>query len=593
MTHRIDAVQASAFDCIHVLFERRVRAALPHQVAVTDRRRQLTYHELNAAANTIADALRAAGVGPETVVGICVPPSADAVAAVLAILKAGGAYLSLPVSQPVARLHGIAVAAGVRHVVATEATAPLFAREPFRTVRVDACPAADADDAELPLHLDNAALVRYTSGSTGRPKGVVNTHRSIVGRLLAGPLPDITAGDVCAVSTSLGFGSRLFYPLALGARVVVLHDDEMRDAARLVRTLAAEQVSSIYLVPSLLRQVLDCGSRALSALALRAVAAGGEALTPDIIDRFRERLPHATLLQLYGSSELGTTATLREVVASADWRRLGDCVVGTTVHVLGDDLSPLPANTIGEICVSSPHLARGYLRQPGLTAERFVPDPFASTPGGRLYRTGDLARRGPVGEVGYHGRADDQVKIRGHRVELAEVEVALLGHPDVREAAVTTFTLHEQVQLAAYVVAERTAPGVGALRNYLAPRLPWFMLPARLAFVDEIPRTPSGKVDRRALPPVALTRTHLRTAYAAPRDAAEANMCEIWGRLLEAEDVGVEDNFFELGGDSLIAMRIAAQLGDTGADVSATDILEAPTVAQLVRQLRTRQSLGA
>jgi amino acid adenylation domain-containing protein len=577
--------------CIHELIEQQVERT-PGALALICGERRLTYTDLNQRANAGAHDLQSRGVGPESVVGICSESSVEAVIGVLAILKAGGAYVAVAARDPKARLRETLKGAGVQIVLATD---ELKQRIPKSIavvnmdkagVRVDEGERTNVRSGVRPEHM---AFVRYTSGSTGQPKGVVNTHRSITSRLASAPLPDIQAADVCAVNTSMAFGSRLFYPLACGATVAVLGDDQFRDPISLVRAIRDYGVTSIYMVPSLLRQVLNLRSKVVNELdSLRAVTVGGDTLTRDLIQSFGEILPSTQLIQLYGSGEIGTTATLRVVSDDprGDWRSIGRAVVNTRVYVLDGKMNEVPAGTPGEICVSSPHLARGYIHQPALTADRFVPNPFDAA-GGRLYRTGDIGLYLPNGEIGFLGRADRQVKIRGFRVELDEIESVLQEHDQIAEAVVVCHVVRDERRVTAYIVSkEGTTPTISALRKYLRLRLPDYMIPTGFVAMEHLPLTTTGKLDRKALPLPEVPLLARNTSHEPARNSVETAIVEIWADILGVESVGIHDDFFELGGDSILATQIISRIWDRfEIELPLTSLLERPTIAEISQEI--------
>jgi acyl-coenzyme A synthetase/AMP-(fatty) acid ligase/acyl carrier protein len=408
------------------------------------------------------------------------------------------------------------------------------------------------------------AFVRFTSGSTGQPKGAIGIHRSITSRLVSSPLPDFDGADVCLVNTSFGFGTKLFFPLILGATVVVLPEDQVRNVNRLAENVERYGITRLFMVPTHLRQLLSIGSEITGRLrGLRSVTTGGEMLTAELAARFRELLPSALLLNSYGGSEVGGMATLQPIAADslADGNSIGRPVVNTRVYLLDRDLHPVPQGVAGEIYVGSGHMGRGYLNRPDLTEPRFVPDPFGDLNGGRIYRTGDLGRHFPDGRIEFLGRADRQVKVRGFRIELEEIEAVLHDSSEVHQAAVITQKAGDQNRLIAYVVARQgTRPGAGTLRRFLRRRLPEFMLPHAFMFLDVMPLNRHGKIDLQALPVPGTGRPEVSTVYEAPRNAAELAIAEIWRGVLGVDEVGVNDNFIELGGDSLMATAVSARL---------------------------------
>jgi amino acid adenylation domain-containing protein len=581
----------------HGLFLRQVRKT-PAAVALIEGERTLSYEDLNTRVNRLAWHLRARGVGLETPVGVSLDRSADAVIAVLAILKAGGMFVPLDPAFPRPRLDEMIRDADISIVVT---------RGPFRA----GIPIEDAGVVSLDRDLDviarergdeppavgcqdNAAYLLYTSGSTGRPKAIVGIHKSIVCGACDVPFRAEDVDDVCSLNSSLSFGftlARLFLPLFYGHRLVIVPDGEEKDLVSLVRAWERAGVGNIAMVTPLLRQLLESGDDLIARLhRVRTVAVGGSMIVPSTIAAFFRAMPNATLMNGYASTEVGTAALIRVLTrdAAAQPSSVGVPFANTAVYILDRHLQLMPPGAVGELCLAAPHMARAYLRRPGLTAERFVPNPFM--PGARLMRTGDLARHLANGEVEILGRTDDQVKIRGFRIELAEVESRLAEHADVRFAATAAREINGEKRLVAYVGRAHESLSASMLRAYLAQRLPEYMVPAVFMFVESLPLTAVGKVDRAALPAPVLDQG-AEDAYVAPRNAIETELAALWSAVLGVERVGVQDHFLDLGGDSLYAMEIVAQVKDTfGVDVSTVQLIsECATIAALAARIAVAQ----
>jgi amino acid adenylation domain-containing protein len=543
---------------IHELFEQQARRT-PDRTALICSGEAITFAELNRRANRIARALRARGVGLETLVGFCLERSIEAVSTLIGILKAGAAYVYLDPNYPRRRLQAIAQDAGLSLILTkAELRRRLFPHSPEVEMM-------DPDSKEvrrqkpgnlgIRVSLENAAYVIFTSGSTGRPKGAVEVHGSMTSRLISAPLPDIQPRDVCCLNSSFSFGvtaTRLFFPLVQGARVVLLGDNDVKDVTRFAHSLDQHQVTSVFMPPALLKSVLllqEQGSCGLDSL--RAVTVTGSTLTPELIRRFRRALPKALLINVYGSTEVGTTATMTIHGGRRRTRpgSLGRPVANTRVYVLDPQLRPVRPGEMGEICVASRHLAREYLNQPELTAERFLPVPLGK-PGDRMYRTGDLGRLLPNGEIQFHGRTDHQVKVRGYRIELGEIEAAVLGHDSVQEAVVTAPGTGDERRLVAYVVGRRgAAPDMEGIKQLLAENLPAYMLPSAYVIMRELPLTDAGKVNRQALPEPGSFEA--ASPDESPKTDAEQRIARLFSELLKTNRVSVQDNFIQLGGDSL------------------------------------------
>ncbi|GAA2694521.1 amino acid adenylation domain-containing protein [Actinosynnema pretiosum] len=578
-------------------------ARTPHAVAVVHEGEELTFRELDRRASALATRLRGLGAGPEDVVAVCLPRGPDLPVALVAIWKAGGAYLPLDPDYPVDRLrHMVADARPVALVVDTaERAAVLLDGGPWRpsgTVRLaeedvhaGRSPVERAEDFAAPCP-DGLAYVIYTSGSTGRPKGVMVSHRSLAGYLdwKRGLLP-LDGSDAVLLRTAVSFDpsmAELCLPLVTGARLVVPRQDAHLDPAHLAEVIDAERVTFVQFVPSLLRVFLDAMPRGACA-SLRWVVCSGEELPPALVDRVADELD-VDLYNMYGPTEATINTTFALCPRGTSPVPIGLPVDDCVPRVLGEDLRPVPPGEVGELFLGGGAVTRGYLGRPGLTAERFLPDPDA--PGGRLYRTGDLVRRRPDGALDYLGRVDHQFKVNGVRVEAGEIEAALRAHPGVAEAVVH---LHEVgrggPRLVAHVIRADGAgvPPVGAdaLRAHLAAALPAAVVPSLYAFTDRFALTPAGKVDRAALP---LPEVSARAAeYAPPTTDLERLLVRAWESALEVERVGVHDRFLDLGGHSVPAMRIAAAVSrDLGTRLTMAELLTAGTVAELARELSSR-----
>lgn len=574
--------------CISELFEAQVERT-PDRTALVDREGGIRYRDLNARANRVAHHLRNNGVGPETLVGVCLERSIDLTVALLGILKAGAAFVPLDPAHPPRRLALLVEDTRPVVVVTNERFSRNLPPGSFHFVRLDSDgeeiasqPDRNPPNVSSPL---SAAYVLSTSGSTGRPKGVVGLHRGAVNRFAwmwrtypFGP------EETCCQKTSLNFVDsiwEIFGPLLQGVRSVLLSDEEVRDPARLVEVLAEARVTRIVLVPALLNALLnshDDLERKLPDLALWVTS--GEALTPDLARRFRKALPDRTLLNLYGSSEVSADVTFAEVTRSGPDApvSIGRPIANTRTYILDPALQPVPVGVSGELHVGGAGLARSYWNRPDLTAEKFIPDPFDRL-GERLYRTGDLARYAHDGSIQYLGRLDDQVKIRGFRVEPGEVESALDEFDAVEECAVIARgEPGGDRELVAYLVP-RSAEEVtaSALRSFLRKSLPDYMVPSTFILVDSLPLLPSGKVDRKALPEGS--RPARERALVAPRTPTEQVLARVFGEVLGLPAVGVEDDFFDLGGHSLRAMQVVSRLRAAfGVEVKLRSLFEQPTV---------------
>jgi amino acid adenylation domain-containing protein len=581
--------------CIHTLFEEQA-ARTPEAPAVEAGGRTLTYRELNARAESLARRLRRQGVGPESIVGLCVERSPEMVVGMLGVLKAGGAYLPLDPAYPQERRAFMLEDSGARVLLTRESLTD---------------PAGDGGEPAAPQPLPgmsaNTAYVIYTSGSTGRPKGVLVSHASLVSYVeSAGEDAGIGAGDRVLQFASMSFDTSAeeIYPCLTRGATLVLRDDEMAASLeRFAREVGNLGVTVLDLPTAYWHELVAEMELGLEMPAsLRLVILGGEQVQRDRLDAWRLRVgDRIRLVNTYGPTEATIVATRRGLSGPRDFPAevpIGWPVPGARVHVVSRGLELLPAGLEGELVIGGAGLARGYLGRPDLTAERFVPDPFADFPGERLYRTGDLARRLPTGELEFRGRIDHQVKVRGFRVELGEIEAALRALPSVRDAVVVAREAQGGgKQLFAYVIPrEGSAPGIGQLRAELRERLPDHMVPAGFAFLPELPMTPSGKVDRRAVAqlPAEEGRPDLDVELATPRNPVEEVLCGIWSDLLGIERVGIHDDFFQLGGHSLLVAKLASRVRQAfDAELSMVETFKRPTVAEMAAAIERGQAQDA
>ncbi|MES1241578.1 MAG: non-ribosomal peptide synthase/polyketide synthase, partial [Acidobacteriota bacterium] len=575
---------------VHRLFERQAERT-PEAVAVVAGGERVTYAELSRRADRLAAHLRSLGVGPEVPVALATDRSPDLLAAVLGTLKAGGAYVPLDVSYPRERLAMIVEDARPRVLVTQRALLGSLPRDVGRGARVVLLDSLPEDSAKVPdeVHPDNLAYVLFTSGSTGRPKGVQIAHRAFVNFLLSmREEPGLSERDTLLAVTTLSFdiaGLELLLPLLVGGRVALAGRDEAADAAALIRLLDTTGATVMQATPATWRMLLDAGWEGTPGLELLC---GGEALPGELAVRLLPRV--GSVWNLYGPTET-TVWSAAGRVTSADPAAaslpIGEPVANTRLYLLDPHLEPAPVGVPGELCIGGAGLARGYRGRPELTAERFVPDPFAAEPGDRMYRTGDLAKRRADGGIDFLGRIDHQVKVRGFRIELGEIEAALAAAPGVRQVAVGTRGEGAERQLVAYVVADGSVGDTGDLREFARERLPEYMVPSAFAVLDAFPLTPNNKVDRKALARVPIgTGAPADPDFVAPRNATEEKLAEIWSDLLDVERIGVRSSFFELGGHSLLGTRLISRLRDAfGVELPLRALFEAPTLEALAARL--------
>ncbi|MGW1893342.1 non-ribosomal peptide synthase/polyketide synthase [Streptomyces sp. NPDC002004] len=561
------------------LFERQA-ARTPDAVALVDGARRLTYTEVDRSANRLARRLVERGVAPESVVALALPRTAETVVAQLAVAKAGGAFLPVDPGYPAERKEFMVRDAGAL-LILDDAADVLDGAGPDTAL-------TDADRA-APLTPDHPAYVIYTSGSTGTPKGVMVTHRGLAGfaaaaadRYAAGP------GDRVLQFASPSFDAsvlELCLSLLTGATLVTGEEGPLV-GERLAEVLRQQHISHALIPPAALATVPPGAATALPHL--RTLIVGAEACPADLVERWA---PGRRMVNSYGPTEATVVATWTgPLTPAAGAPPIGRPAGATRVHVLDAALRPVPPGVTGELYVAGPGLARGYLDRPGLTASRFLADPFGG-PGERMYRTGDLVRWGADGELRFAGRADDQIKLRGFRIEPGEIESALRRGPGVRDAvvAVRTGGANGAARLVAYVVPPAGAPGdlpVAELREHLAGQLPPHMVPAVFVPLDRLPLTPNGKTDRRALPEPGPAGTD-GAPRTAPRTDTERRIARIWADVLGVEEVGAHDNFFHLGGDSILSMQVVSRLRRDGLHLATRDLFAHQTVAELAGVVRT------
>lgn len=581
----------SAHHSIAEHFARQV-ARTPEAVALVYESQQLSYRDLNARANQLANHLRRRGVGPEALVGICLTRSVEMVVGVLAILKAGGAYVPLDPDHPPARLAFVADDARLRWIVTTADCLAVVPAHGRQIIALDAdrgaIEANSADEPpEVPLQPLSLAYVIYTSGSTGEPKGVMVEQRSVIDRLcwIQEEYP-LGVADAVLLKTPYGFDVsvfELFWPLCNGARLVIARPGGHRDPQYLLEVIQSQGVTTVHFVPSLLQVFVDAISGTPLRLALRRIMASGEELSAALASRCRQALPAVAIHNLYGPTEATIDVTYWPCAQEEALRvPIGRPVANARIYILDDRLRPVPLGVTGEIYIGGTGLARGYLHRPAATAERFIADPYSREPEARMYRTGDLGRWRADGNIEYLGRNDHQIKIRGFRVELGEIEARLQECAGVREAVVIAREdLEGQRRLVAYITpAGSPLSTTESLRLQLKGVLPDYMIPAAWVFLAELPLTPSGKVNRAALPAPDLNAVS-NDRYAPPTTPVEAALAAIWAEVLQVERVGIHSDFFELGGDSLTAISVLSRVRTQGLRVTTRQFFENPTIAQL------------
>ncbi|MEO1353029.1 MAG: amino acid adenylation domain-containing protein, partial [Cyanobacteria bacterium J06635_15] len=595
-------IDYSSEKCIHELFEEQAKRS-PDAVAVVFDSEQLTYQQLNQKANQLAHHLQSLGVGPEVLVGICMERSLEMVVGLFGILKAGGAYVPFDPHYPQARLNYMLADSRVAVLLTQQSLLSALPDHQAQVVCLDTDWATieqhDSENLEVGIAAENLAYVIYTSGSTGRPKGTMNAHQGIRNRLLwmqqAYPL---TSRDRVLQKTPFSFDVSVwefFWPLIVGARMVVAKPEGHKDSHYLVSLIAQQKVTTIHFVPSMLQVFLqapdleNCGY-------LRRVFCSGEALPSELAQRFFTQL-ECELHNLYGPTEAAIDVTYWQChpPGNSSTVPIGCPIANTQIYLLDACMQPVPIGVPGELYIGGVGVARGYLNRPDLTAERFVPNPFmaggaqSATPNEPpiLYKTGDLARYLPDGPLEFLGRIDHQVKVRGFRIELGEIEATLNTHPKVQQTVViATEDVASHQRLVAYFVASDALLTTQQLRDFLHQKLPEYMVPAAFVALDALPLTPNGKVDRKALPEPdrEIRREH---EYTAPRTDVEQTLTDIWQELLLKEKISVHDNFFEIGGDSILSIRVISRAKNSGIQITPEQIFQNQTIAQLAQVANT------
>jgi amino acid adenylation domain-containing protein len=581
--------------CIHQLFEEQV-AKTPDAVAVVFEDQQLTYRQLNERSNQLAHYLRSIGAGPEALVGICLERSIEMIVGLLGILKTGGTYVPLDPTHPKDRLACILEDAQVSVLLTQLRLSEDLPEHEAYLICMDTIWKTITNKSKININnlvsVDNTAYVTYTSGSTGKPKGVQILHRAVNNFLNSmRKQPGLTDHDILLSVTTLSFdivGLELFLPLTVGAVVVLVSDDVVVDGTRLLAQLTNSNTTVMQATPATWQLLIESGWSGSQYL---RVLCGGEAFPRRLASQLIERV--SDLWNMYGPTETTIWSAIYQVEVGDRPVPIGCPIVNTQIYLLDTHLNPVPIGVPGELHIGGVGLARGYLRLPDLTAEKFIPNPFNSeTPGARLYKTGDTARYLPDGNIEFINRIDRQVKIRGFRIELGEIEMMLVQHPAVNQVVVTVRKyLSENKTLVAYIVSNhKLAPTTSELRRFLAEKLPDYMIPSAFIVLDVLPLTPNGKVDFCALPAPESTRPELDVAYTAPQAELERTIAHIWQEVLQRKKIGIYDNFFDLGGYSLLMVRVQYKLREVlSHELSLVEMFQYPTIHSITKYLSQEQ----
>lgn len=576
---------------VHQLFELQALRS-PEALAVCYGDERITYRELDERSNQLAHYLRSLGIAPGELVGICIERGIGLMVGLLGILKGGGAYLPLDSTHPRERIAFILEDAQAR-VVVTESHLQETLPPHEVTVLLDGAPLqhADTDRPEIRNGItpESLAYVIYTSGSTGKPKGVKVPHRGVVNFLSSmAKQPGISQEDVLLAVTTVTFDIHvleLFLPLSVGARVEMVGKDVIMDGNRLLSRLRDSGASIMQATPSMWRMLIGAGWT--ERIPLKALC-GGEALPPDLARQLVERCDE--LWNMYGPTETTVWSSVFRISKNNPVVLVGRPIDNTRFYILDRKRQPVPVGAVGELYIGGAGVTHGYVNRPDLTANQFVEDLFGDSGGMRLYRTGDLARYLPDGNVQLLGRVDHQVKLRGFRIELGEIESVLAEHPGVSAAvAIVREDVDGDQRLVAYAIpASEPQPAAGEIREFLRRRLPEYMIPANVVWLEAFPLTSGGKVDRRALPAPPRVVDRVQGDVAAPRGELEIAMASIWGDLLEIDDVLAYDAFFDLGGHSLLALKVVDRFErKTGIRISLNDLVN-QTLRQLIAGVEAR-----
>jgi amino acid adenylation domain-containing protein len=578
------------------LFQQQVERT-PNAIALVAGEARFTYRQLNEAANRLAHRLIHLGISPQEKVGIAMERSPELIAAILAVLKAGATYVPIDAAYPQDRREFMLQDCGIRFVLTKPSGAQFASAVGVQMIETTFEPGVDGtiecQDPPAQASIDSLAYVMYTSGSTGRPKGVEIRHRGIVRLILGSEFAEMNESQVFLQLAPSAFDASTFEiwgALLRGGRLV-LFPGSLPDLDELRDTITRHGITTLWLTTSLFNAIIDEAPQALAKV--RQLLVGGEALSVRHVLHALKELPNTKLINGYGPTESTTFACCypipRDLPATAVSVPIGRPITNTRVYVLDRHLQPVPVGAAGELHIGGDGLARGYVNRPDLTEAKFIANPFV--PGERLYKTGDLARYLPDGTLEFLGRTDDQVKIRGFRIEPGEIEEVLRQHSGVRDGAIVIGQngRREKILLAYVVPALGSGLKPAEIRAFLKKKLPEYMVPQKFVFLDKLPLTANGKLDRKGLPEAGPAKVSAEAPSPESRDAIEEELLRMWKELLGQKNIAPTDNFFDLGGHSLLATKLLGQIGrQLGQRLSVAHLFQAPTIAQLAELLRTR-----
>ncbi|PSB11065.1 non-ribosomal peptide synthetase [Pleurocapsa sp. CCALA 161] len=581
--------------CIHHLFEEQVRST-PDNVAVVFDDQQLTYKDLNQRANQLAHYLQKLGLQPGTLVGICVERSLLMLVGILGIIKAGGAYVPIDPTYPQARITWILENSQTPFLLTQQLLLETLSQHqqvPKICLDTDWETIANHNQENLALDLipNNLAYIIYTSGSTGKPKGVRINHRNLVHSTCARISYYQQPVTRFLLLSSFAFDSSvagIFWTICQGGTLYLPEADLPRDIPKLIESIDRDHISHLLCLPSLYALTLQ-ESKPQALQSLQTVIVAGESCTQELVKRHLAKLPETNLFNEYGPTENTVWSSVYHCQSEIPGRiPIGKPIANVEIYILDSLLNPVPIQVPGEIYLGGTGIAQGYLDQPQLTAEKFIPHPFSQDLDARLYKTGDLGQYLADGNIEFLGRSDRQVKIRGYRIELEEIELTLNQHPDLQESVVVVREEQTNYQsLVAYGVPhQESAPSIEELRYFLQEKLPNYMIPSVFVLLDNLPLTPNGKIDRQSLPRPEQVRSHNSGIFVAPRTPIEEILVEIWRDLLKVEQISIYDNFFDLGGHSLLTTQLLAKIRETlQIDISLRSLLETPRIDSLAQNI--------